>query len=108
MVLETDENVFQAVNNYTATFVHEFIHYIQDLILPYSIRCNLSRLRWFHDIQQYAVKHGYIIRLFREWNDDSKTLLLQFNLSFGNNPQELAFIDRVDKINNVSYMLRNL
>ena len=30
-----------------ATFVHEFIHYLQDLVLPYNIRYNLSNtVRW--------------------------------------------------------------
>ena len=27
-----------------ATFVHEFIHYLQDLVLPYNIRYNLSNV----------------------------------------------------------------
>ena len=30
-----------------ATFLHEFIHYLQDLVLPYNIRCNLSNVRFF-------------------------------------------------------------
>lgn len=83
MVLETNEDISGAINKYTATFVHEFIHYIQDIILHYNIRMNLSRLRWFSNMRQSALSNGYIIRPFNDWYSDSKTTLLQFNMTMG-------------------------
>lgn len=83
MVLETNEDISGAINKYTATFVHEFIHYIQDIILPYNIRMNLSKLRWFSNMRQSALSNGYIIRPFNDWYSDSKTTLLQYNMTMG-------------------------
>lgn len=73
MVLETNEDISGAINKYTATFVHEFIHYIQDIILPYNIRMNLSKLRWFSNMRQSALSNGYIMRPFNDWYSDSGT-----------------------------------
>lgn len=44
---ELSRNVLEKNNS---TFIHEFIHYLQDLILPYNIRYNLSNVRWFFNI----------------------------------------------------------
>lgn len=105
MVLETEENIEVALNKYSATFAHEFIHYIQDIILPYNIRVNLSRLLWFSDIQQFALRNGYIMRPFNNWGDEAKTTILQFNMSIGNNSSECQFIDTVRNLGDafVSY-----
>lgn len=105
MVLETDENIEVAINKYSATFVHEFIHYIQDIILPYNIRVNLSRLLWFSDIQQFAHQNGYIVKPFKDWSDEAKTTLLQFNMSIGKNPGKSQFVNTVKNMENafVSY-----
>lgn len=76
MVLETNEDISGAINKYTATFAHEFIHYIQDIILPYNIRMNLSRLRWFVNIQRSALKNGCIICPYDDWDSESQITLL--------------------------------
>ena len=31
----------------SATFVHEFLHYLQDLALPYNIRLNMASFQGF-------------------------------------------------------------
>ncbi len=95
MVLETNEDISGAINKYTATFAHEFIHYIQDIILPYNIRMNLSRLRWFVNIQRSALKNGCIICPFDDWDSDSQITLLQHYMTIGINPNGLGFIDEV-------------
>mgnify|MGYP007077730839 CR=1 FL=1 len=46
--IETEEELTQDVlKKSEATFIHEFIHYLQDLVLPYNIRYSLSNVRWF-------------------------------------------------------------
>ena len=86
-----------------ATFTHEFIHYLQDLILPYNIRYNLSNVRRFLNILEYAHKHGKIIRPFDEWTVESRTLWTQFIRNFGGIAQNESdrFIDQVSEIGNV-------
>lgn len=98
MVLETNEDISGAINKYTATFVHEFIHYIQDIILPYNIRMNLSRLRWFSNMQQSAFSKGYIMCPFNDWYSDSKTTLLQYNMTIGGRIGNSRFVDKVWKL----------
>ena len=98
MVLETNEDISGAINKYTATFVHEFIHYIQDIILPYNIRMNLSKLRWFSNMRQSALSNGYIIRPFNDWYSDSKTTLLQYNMTMGGIFGDSRFVDRAWKL----------
>ena len=86
-----------------ATFTHEFIHYLQDLILPYNIRYNLSNIRWFLNILESAYKHGEIIRPFDEWTVESRTLWTQFIRTFGGDTQNERdrFINQVSEIGNV-------
>lgn len=98
MVLETNEDISGAINKYTATFVHEFIHYIQDIILPYNIRMNLSRLRWFSNMRQSALSNGYIIRPFNDWYSDSKTTLLQYNMTMGGIFGNSRFVNKAWKL----------
>lgn len=95
MVLETNEDISDAINKYTATFVHEFIHYIQDIILPYNIRTNLSWLRWFSNMRQSALGNGYIICPFNDWNSDSKITLLQYNMTMGGRFNNSRFVNKV-------------
>ena len=98
MVLETNEDISGAINKYTATFVHEIIHYIQDIILPYNIRMNLSKLRWFSNMRQSALSNGYIIRPFNDWYSDSKTTLLQYNMTMGGIFGNSRFVNRAWKL----------
>mgnify|MGYP004633507321 FL=1 len=81
-----------------ATFVHEFIHYLQDLVLPYNIRYNLSNVRWFFNILESAHVNGSINRPFNEWNNESSILRTQFFRGFG----ECKNIDVVSQIGNVT------
>lgn len=77
-----------------STFLHEFIHYLQDLVLPYNIRLNLSHVRWFFNILDSAHMKGYIKRPFEEWNNESHTLFEQANRTIGGR----RFINYVSKI----------
>lgn len=103
--IETKEELTQDVlKKEEATFTHEFIHYLQDLILPYNIRYNLSNVRWFFNILESAHKNGKIIRPFDEWTDESRTLWTQFIRSFGGITRNESdrFINQVSKIGNAT------
>lgn len=66
-----------------STFVHEYIHFIQDLILPYCIRMNLSYIRFFNNICDYGKKHKKIDIPFKNWSSDEYDLKQQFDFTFG-------------------------
>lgn len=105
IIIETDEELSQnVIEKNKSTFVHEFIHYLQDLILPYNIRFNLSNVCWFFNILESAHRHGSITCPFNEWNDESRTLLTQFTRSIGGNSvnESDRFINFVSKIDNAT------
>ena len=93
--IETEEELTQDVlKKNEATFIHEFIHYLQDLVLPYNIRYSLSNVRWFFNILDSAHKIGSIHRPFSEWDNESSVLWTQFIRSIGDSRN----IDSVFKI----------
>lgn len=83
MLLETNEDISTALDKYTQTFVHEFIHYLQDLILPYNIRLNLTNLALFGDIRQSVMETGELVRPFTKWNENSVLLRDQRKYTLG-------------------------
>ena len=101
IVLETNEEISLATKKYTATFMHEFIHYLQDLILPYNIRINFTNLSKYLKIRGFAKEHGYIKCPFCEWDNNETVLEQQFNYTFGVNPLNIAFIDDVQSIDSI-------
>lgn len=82
IVLDCNCSALEAMNKYRSTFSHEFIHFLQDLILPYNIRMNLSYMNWFKNIRSVAVDKGRIKRPFDEWYYDSITTRTQFKYTF--------------------------
>lgn len=58
--LRTTQAIDVAAKENTSTFIHEYIHFLQDLILPYCIRESLVRLATFFDHMERAKKHGEI------------------------------------------------
>lgn len=75
-------------------FIHKFIHYLQDLVLPYSIRYSLSNVCWFFNILESAHKTGSINRLFSDWNNESSILWTQFFRSFGDG-RSIDFVSQI-------------
>ena len=99
MKIDTSEELTnEVIKKEESTFIHEFIHYLQDLILPYNIRVNLSNVRWLFNILEEAYKKGTIKRPFEDWNNESSILWTQFNNTFGHG----NFIDKVAYINNIT------
>lgn len=98
MTLDTDERIETAIGNYPETFIHEFIHYLQDLILPYNIRLNMGLMRQFLNVRRYAVGGREIERPFDHWDDDEKLLRLQFDYTIGNNRPADSMVAHVKKM----------
>ena len=90
-----------AIEKNTPTVLHEIIHYLLDLILPYNIRLNLRDINWFGDIWQFAAKHGKIACPFYDWSNESKTLKLQFDYTMGKNSYINTVKNFGDAITNV-------
>lgn len=88
----------QVLEKENSTFIHEFVHYLQDLVLPYNIRFNLSNVRWFFNILEVAHKDGCIARPFDKWNEDSVVLRTQLNRSFGIG----RFVNYVTSLGNIT------
>lgn len=85
MVLKTNDDVEVAIEQNTQTFVHEFIHYLQDFILPYNIRLNLTNLSLFQNIRISAVEKRKLTRPFNDWNENSRILRTQRHITLGGN-----------------------
>lgn len=83
MHIESNEQIEECVRNNEQTFVHEYIHFLQDLILPYSIRNTLTSKRRFLSVLLHANKVKKIIRPFSEWDDDTQLTDRQFSSTWG-------------------------
>lgn len=73
----------QNFNIKDATFVHEYIHFLQDLLLPYCIRHNLVFINEFACLSGEAEHSGKIIRPFTKWNEDCKKNLTSYRTPYG-------------------------
>ena len=99
--LKTNEELSRnVIEKNKSTFIHEFIHYLQDLILPYNIRYNLSNVRCFFNVLEFAHKHGNIIRPFNDWSEESRNLMMQFERSIGGVTENNRVIDTIARIGN--------
>jgi hypothetical protein len=81
--IEADDAIEQVAVENTETFLHEYVHLLQDLILPYAIRANLTQLRAFF-LQLDAAKEAGEIRVpFTLDDDETKLLELQAKFTWG-------------------------
>lgn len=72
------------LNTRDATFVHEYTHFLQDIILPYCIRQNLVFVNNFAWISKMAEINQKLTRPFREWSDDCNLTFKQTSYTWGN------------------------
>ncbi len=71
------------LNTRDATFVHEYIHFLQDLILPYCIRENLVFVNNFAWISKMVEKNKKLLRPFSEWSEDCELTFKQTSYTWG-------------------------
>lgn len=79
---KNQEDILKFMKKYAPTFLHEFIHYLQDLYLPYCIRLNLVRLRWLENIMCTA-SDNIVSRPFSDWNEDCQCTRAQHDFTWG-------------------------
>jgi hypothetical protein len=95
--LRTTQAINVAAEENISTFIHEYIHFLQDLILPYCIRENLVRLATFFDYMDRAHNHGEI-RLPNVLPLDGADLTIrQSSMTWGSN----KFVSSVGRIDDV-------
>lgn len=97
ITIESDENIDVCIENNEQTFIHEYIHFLQDLILPYCIRQTLISNRDFTLIVGTAYEDKLMARPFKKWDEDSEITYKQFDYTWGGND----FIDNKHKIKNI-------
>jgi len=73
----------QNLNIKDATFVHEYIHFMQDLLLPYCIRQNLVFINEFAWLSREAENSGKIIRPFTKWCEECRLTQKQTEYTWG-------------------------
>jgi hypothetical protein len=77
-------------------FIHEYIHFLQDISLPYLIRQSEIFYRNFRYVI-IAIKNNGLIRPFEKWDDDTKKTNLQRDYTLG----EGKIIDKEINIINI-------
>lgn len=98
MKIESNEDILTVVENNEQTFVHEYLHFLQDLILPYNIRNTLVSNRNFAIINATGFHDKEITRPFDKWDDDAKLTMKQLHYTWGgkefkNEKEKIASID---------------
>ncbi|WP_336720705.1 hypothetical protein [Acinetobacter soli] len=83
MKIESNDDVLELIENNEQTFVHEYIHFLQDLILPYNIRNTLISNRYFSLINSIGYRDKEIIRPFSKWDEDAELTMKQFSFTWG-------------------------
>ena len=97
ITIKSDEELEGIIDNNQQTFAHEYIHFLQDLILPYCIRVNLTRISQLGCISEYAANHSKVTRPFKEWNEDCTLTNKQLWYTWGDS----QFVHKVTLIRNI-------
>lgn len=93
MIIDTTEKLDEGLDTHSQTFIHEYIHFIQDIFLSYCIRYNISEVNRFLSVTEKA-KQGVIVRPFKDWSHETLCLDQQFEHTWG----QTNFIDNVSHI----------
>lgn len=95
--IDSVEDIETCIINNEQTFVHEYIHFLQDLIFPYSIRYILTENRRFKFLNLYSQENSVLVRPFSDWDDDSRETYKQLSHTWGAS----IFIDEAEEIKSV-------
>ncbi|MCO7614155.1 hypothetical protein NJH83_28350 [Pseudomonas chlororaphis] len=83
MKIDTSEKLTDNLDRHSQTFIHEYIHFIQDIFLPYCIRNNVNEVYRFVYVTDKA-KEKPIERPFNEWNHELSCISRQYDNTWGN------------------------
>ncbi|EGR2127607.1 hypothetical protein V5H16_17300 [Vibrio cholerae] len=97
MHISSKEDINEVIHKNEQTFVHEYLHFLQDLIFPYSIRYTLTENRKFMYLNLIAQTQGEITRPFNDWDSDTYMTDKQLSYTWGCND----FIDYAGEIESI-------
>jgi hypothetical protein len=83
--IDSDLPVDTVLDSNESTFTHEYIHFLQDLILPYCMRENLVRLHAFSVQIQRARADGEIHLPYDTSDEDAELTTRQSEFTWGGN-----------------------
>lgn len=93
--IDSDEHFEKVIDSNNQTFAHEYVHFLQDIFLPYNLRFNLIKARDFDLIIEKG-QTGFV-RPFDEWDEDSQVTQQQLQHTFG----DTIFINEPSEVLNV-------
>lgn len=82
MKLKTTEKLDNNIDRHSQTFIHEYIHFIQDIFLPYCVRNNVNEVYRFVYIAD-AAKKNPILRPFVDWSPELLCMERQHQQTWG-------------------------
>lgn len=99
--INTDRDPVDAINDSDNVFIHEYIHFIQDMILPYCFRNSMFIAKKAESIKLDANISGDLERPFSNWSDDCKTVEEQVTKTWGSksrtNNRPITDIERTEE-----------
>lgn len=82
MRLETTQALDNNIDRHSQTFIHEYIHFIQDIFLPYCVRNNVNEIYRFGYIIDRTKKEP-ITRPFDNWGAELLCIDQQYEYTWG-------------------------
>ena len=80
--IETTQKLDINIDTHSQTFIHEYIHFIQDIFLPYCIRNNVNEVHRFVYITE-KTKSENIQRPFNDWSPEFLCIERQHQQTWG-------------------------
>lgn len=101
--LNTDEPVISAINSSKTwhIFAHEYLHFLQDLLLPYAIRCNQHRIYCLSSIIKKAIETKKISRPYTDFDPEEQENWDTFITTFLGDNSCVKQIDSAKKITSI-------
>ena len=81
--IELNKQTKKDIDWENGTFVHEYIHFLQDIMLPYCIRYNFTFLNQCRNIFTIAQGEGRINKPFNKWDNSCWTTNKQNSYTWG-------------------------
>lgn len=110
--IDSDDDFEKLLKDNQQTFEHEYIHFLQDLILPYCIRTNLTTIRMLACINGYTNQYKELTRPFNGWDKDYEVTSEQFDYTWGCgifvNGEYRGAINRVKEIKRISVDIKTI
>jgi len=104
--IDSDEKINKVIIDNTGTFIHEYIHFLQDITLPYLQRQSLIFYRSFSYVQD-AIRRGVFKKPFEDWDEDTRLTDKQREYTLGQEHSEYTF-DKITNIRNKPFNNNNV